>query len=100
KRPAKMMLEKLAGVTPFIVDYCMLTSMEGHAIPLTPKMFEYLKAKELINAEAGYEEVEGFLSRQIAMKNAYEFYSLLRRESESPKTSKSSKENKRKKRKG
>ncbi|MGA2092052.1 MAG: hypothetical protein ABSH16_01410 [Sedimentisphaerales bacterium] len=73
KRPAKMMLEKLAGVTPFIVDYCMLTSMEGQ---------------------------EGFLSRQIAMKNAYEFYSLLRRESESPKVSKSSKENKRKKRKG
>jgi endonuclease III len=99
KRPAKVMLEKLAGVSPFIVDYCMLTSLEGHAIPLTPKMLEYLKTNGLSDAEAGYEEVEGFLSRQIAMKNAYEFYSLLRRESESLKASKRPKEHKRKKRK-
>jgi endonuclease III len=99
KRPAKVMVEKLTGVTPFIVDYCMLTSFGGHAIPLTPKMMEYLKTNGLIDAEAVYEEVEGFLSRQISMKNAYEFYLLLRRESESPKASKSTGENKRKKRK-
>lgn len=98
KRPAKLMLEKLAGATPFIVDYCMLTAMEGHAIPLTQKMTEYLKANELISANAGYEEIEGFLLRQISMKNAYEFYSLLRRESESQKTGKGTKESKGKKR--
>ena len=86
KRPAKLLLEKLNGATPFIVDYCMLTSMQGHAIPLTPKMIEYLKASQLINAEAAYEEIEGFLCRLISIKNAYEFYSLLRHESESPKT--------------
>ena len=91
------MLEKLAGATPFVVDYCMLTALGGHAIPLTPKMMEYLKANGLIDAEAGYEDTEGFLSRQIAMKNAYEFYSLLRRESE-PKKSKRPKKKKRKKR--
>jgi endonuclease III len=91
KRPAKQMLGKLACVTPFVVDYCMLTSMQGHAIPLTPKMLEYLKANGYIRAEATYEEAEGFLARQIAMKNAYEFYSLLRRESESPKPQKNRK---------
>jgi hypothetical protein len=48
-------------------------------------MIEYLKTSQLINAEAGYEEIEGFLARLISIKNAYEFYSLLRRESESPK---------------
>jgi endonuclease-3 len=85
KRPAKLLLEKLGGATPFVVDYCMLTSMQGHAIPLTPKMIEYLKTSQLINAEAGYEEIEGFLARLISIKNAYEFYSLLRHESESPK---------------
>jgi hypothetical protein len=85
KRPAKLLLEKLGGVTPFVVDYSMLTSMQGHAIPLTPKMIEYLKTGQLINAEAGYEEIEGFLCRLISIKNAYEFYSLLRHESESPK---------------
>jgi endonuclease III len=84
KRPAKLLLEKLNGATPFVVDYCMLTSMQGHAIPLTPKMIEYLKTSQLIDAEAAYEEIEGFLCRLISIKNAYEFYLLLRHESESP----------------
>jgi endonuclease III len=99
KRPAKMMLEKLAGITPFVVDYCMLTSLGGHAIPVTAKMMEYLKTNGLSDAEAGYEEVEGFLSRQIAMKNAYEFYQLLRQESEPHKANKRPRVSKRKKRK-
>jgi endonuclease III len=85
KRPAKILLEKLNGATPFAVDYCMLTSMQGHAIPLTPKMIEFLKTSQLIHAEATYEEIEGFLCRLISIKNAYEFYSLLRHEGESPK---------------
>jgi endonuclease III len=85
KRPAKMLLEKLSGVTPFVVDYCMLTSMQGHAIPVNPKMIEFLKTGQHIHTEATYEEIEGFLCRLISIKNAYEFYSLLRHESESPK---------------
>ena len=85
KRPAKILLEKLNGATPFVVDYCMLTSMQGHAIPLTPKTIEFLKTGQLIHAEATYEEIEGFLCRLISIKNACEFYSLLRHESESPK---------------
>ncbi len=85
KRPTKILLEKLNGATPFAVDYCMLTSMQGHAIPLTPKMIEFLKTGQFIHAEATYEEIEGFLCRLISIKNAREFYSLLRRESESPK---------------
>jgi endonuclease-3 len=88
KRPAKQVLEKLNGTTPFVVDYCMLTALQGHAIPLTPKMIEFLKTNGLAHAEAGYEEIEGFLARQIPMKSAYGFYSLLRHESESPKAQK------------
>jgi hypothetical protein len=85
KRPAKILIEKLSDVTPFVVDYCMLTSMQGHAIPLTPKMIEFLKTSQFIHTEAAYEEIEGFLCRLISIKNAYEFYSLLRHECESPK---------------
>jgi endonuclease III len=85
KRPAKILIEKLSGVTPFVVDYCMLTSMQGHAIPLTPKMVEFLKAEQYIHTEATYEDIEGFLCRLISIKNACEFYLLLRQECESPK---------------
>lgn len=84
KRPARQNLEKLEGVSRFVVNYCMLTSMQAHAIPLTTEMIEYLKRNEIIHADAQEQDVEGFLTRQVSAKDAYEFYTLLRRESESP----------------
>ena len=83
KRPAKQALEKMNGVSPFVLNYCMVTSLEGHAIPLTRKMMDYLRSEELVHPGADEEEIEGFLARQISAKNAYEFYALLRRCSES-----------------
>jgi len=85
KRPARGVLEKLEGTSRFVVDYCMLTSLQGHAIPLTKKMIEYLKNNELVHPDADEREIEGFLARQISAENAYEFYSLLRRRSEARK---------------
>jgi len=85
KRPAKQVLEKLDGISHFMVSYCMLTSLQGHAVPLTQKMVEYLRSNELVDPQANEQEIEGFLARQISAKDAYEFYALLRAESESPK---------------
>lgn len=85
KRPAKQVLEKLDGITHFVVNYCMLTSLQGHAVPLTQKMVEYLRSNKLVDPQASEQEIEGFLARQISAKDAYEFYALLRAESESPK---------------
>jgi endonuclease III len=82
KRPAKGVLEKINGTNRFVVDYCMLTSLHGHAIPLTKKMTEYLRRNELVHAGADEQEIEGFLARQISAENAYEFYYLLRCESD------------------
>ena len=82
KRPAKRALEKIDGTSRFVVDYCMLTSLQGHAIPLTRKMIEYLRSNELVHPNADEQQIEGFLAKQISAKNAYEFYALLRHESE------------------
>jgi endonuclease III len=82
KRPAKQALEKLDGTTHFVVNYCMLMSLQGHAIPLTKTMIEYLKSNGLVDPESDEHEIEGFLTRQISAKNGYEFYALLRCESE------------------
>ncbi len=82
KRPARGILDKIEGANRFAVDYCMLTSLQGHAIPLTKKMTEYLRNNELVHAGADEQEIGGFLARQISAENAYEFYYLLRRESE------------------
>jgi len=83
KRPAKQVLEKLGGTSRFVVNYCMLTALQGHAIPLTSKMIEYLRSNELVEPNADEPQIEGFLTRQISAKDAYEFYALLRHESES-----------------
>jgi endonuclease III len=87
KRPARQCLERFGGVSPFVVNYCLLTALQAHAVPLTDGMVEYLKQHKLIETNAGPEDIEGFLTRQIAAKDAFEFYALLRRESESAKKS-------------
>ena len=60
----------------------MLTSLQGHAIPLTEGMIEYLKSKELVYPEADEQQIGGFLAKQISARKGYEFYALLRNESE------------------
>ena len=82
KRPARQILEKLEGTSRFVVDYCMLTSLQGHAIPLTKGMIEYLTSKELVYPKADEQQIGGFLAKQISADKGYEFYALLRRESE------------------
>ncbi|MBN1805850.1 MAG: hypothetical protein JW837_11415 [Sedimentisphaerales bacterium] len=83
KRPARQVLEKIEGTNRFIVDYCMLTSLQGHAVPLTEGMIEYLKSNELVYPEADEQQIGGFLTKQISAQKGYEFYYFLRRESES-----------------
>lgn len=83
KRPARQVLEKMDGTTSFVVDYCVLTALGGHAIPLTKGMIDYLRNNQLVHPNADQQQIEGFLARQISAKNAYEFYALLRRCSES-----------------
>jgi hypothetical protein len=83
KRPARQILEKMDGTSHFAVNYCTLTALGGHAIPLTKKMTGYLRDNELVHPESDEQEIEGFLARQISAENAYEFYALLRRHSES-----------------
>jgi len=91
KRPAKQALDKIDGTSRFVVDYCLLTALGGHAMPLTEKMIKYLKTNELVNPDADEQQIGGFLAKQISAKNGYEFYVLLRHESESAKAKKETK---------
>ena len=82
KRPARQKLEKMEELSRFAVDYCMLIALDSHAIPVTETMIDYLKSNDFIDADADEATIEGFLAKQIAAKNGYEFYKLLRHESE------------------
>ena len=88
KRPARQALEKISGLSRFVIDYCMLVSLKGHAIPLTHKMLEYLRNNELVDPDADEQQIAGFLTKQIPAKNGYNFYVLLRHESEKSKSPK------------
>lgn len=83
KRQAKQDIEELDGITHFVVNYCVVTVFKGHAIPLTERMIEFLRSREMVSPRANPQEIEGFLSKQVAAKDGYEFYELLRKESES-----------------
>ncbi len=82
KRPAKKKLEELDGISEFVVNYCFMTALDGHAIPLTEKMIGYLRKNELVAPNASDDDIEGFLERQITSANGYQFYWLLKRQSE------------------
>ncbi|MCE5184795.1 MAG: hypothetical protein LLF76_01560 [Planctomycetaceae bacterium] len=78
KRQAHKELSEIPGITPFAVDYCFLTALGGHAIPLTEQMLNYMKENQIVHPQASLEEIAGFLERQIPAAEAYEFYDLLR----------------------
>jgi endonuclease III len=82
KKPARQILEKLGGASPFVVSYCMLTALQGHAIPLAGNMISYLRNNQMVHPDADEQQIRSFLARQISASNAFEFYALLRHESE------------------
>jgi len=100
KRPARGVLEKIQGISPFVVDYCMLTAIDAHAIPLTAMMVKYLRDNELVHPEADEQDIEGFLTRLIPASSGYDFYFLLRQESEESLTGKKRRKRKTTKKKG
>ncbi len=96
KRQAKHELEELDGITHFAVNYCMLTAMKSHSIPLTESMIDFLRKKECVYPSANAHDIEGFLTKQISAKDGYEFYALLRAHSESGRQKKAKKSTKKK----
>jgi endonuclease III len=82
KRQAKKEMEELPGATRFAVNFCFLAALEGHAIPLTESMLQFLKEHELVDIENTQEEIETFLERHISASHGWEFYELLRQAAE------------------
>ncbi len=83
KRQARQELEELNGLSRYALGYCMLTGLDAHAIPVTDRMIQYLRAHELVDPKADAATIEGFLAKQISAKDTMEFYGMLRQESES-----------------
>jgi endonuclease III len=79
KKAAREAIGKIEGLSGFVLDYCMVTSLKAHAVPLTGGMVEFLRENGMVDANARIEEIENFVARQVTAANAYEFYWLTRR---------------------
>jgi hypothetical protein len=87
KKLAKKELEGL-DISRFALNYCFVTFLGGHAIPLTEKMVEYLRSEKLVYPDSTIEQIEGFLERQITAANGFSFYSALSKECQKNKKAK------------
>jgi len=84
KRQAKKELQYLAPASPFAVNFCFLTALGGHAIPINPQMMEFLKSNQLIDPDTPPEQIDTFFERYVSASKAWEFYQLLRYGCENP----------------
>ncbi|MBN1125113.1 MAG: hypothetical protein JXA82_08900 [Sedimentisphaerales bacterium] len=82
KRQARKELDDMKHVSLFVSSYVLLTALGGHAIPLNAAMLSYLRDNQMVHPEAEDADIAGFLERLIPASQAYEFYVLLRRQSE------------------
>ena len=82
KKGIKEVLEKLNGVSDFVKNHVCLTSLNGHAIPLTEKMIDYLKTYNLVDLEWDNKQISSFIEKQLSASEAYAFYTLIRHDSE------------------
>ena len=79
KKAARDSLQKIDDLNGFVIDYCMVTSLKAHAVPLTGDMLQFMRSNELVDPEAEDAEIENFMARQVTSAHAYEFYELMRR---------------------
>lgn len=82
KKNAREILEKFNGMTAFICNYVMLVVLNAHAVPLTDKMIEYLKANDLIDPQWDSPQTISFIEKQTSASDTYAFYAVIRHDSE------------------
>lgn len=82
KRQGRKELEDLEKISTFAISYCFLTALDGHAIPVSKSIADYLRVEELVHPKAKAHDIEGFLERQNKSDDAFEFFMLLKAHSD------------------
>lgn len=88
KRKIKEELEKLKGMTSFMISYVMLVCFDGHSIPLNKNMIDFFVKNEILDADEPIEKMQGFLERQVPAVCGYDFFCHFLLESEGGKKTK------------
>jgi endonuclease III len=76
-REARKYLESLDGSDPHAAASVLLWSLGGHAIPVSPRLLEALRAGDLVDTDSTLPEVQSFLERHISATDARLFCHLM-----------------------
>lgn len=76
-REARKYLESLDGADAYAAASVLLWSLGGHAIPISPRLLETLRANDLVDADSPLAEVQSFLERHISATDARLFCHLM-----------------------
>lgn len=77
KREARLYLESLEGMPPFVAARLVLLSMNGHAFPLDDRLHAALKEEEAVPADLSLADASGWLERHFRAGEAAPAYLLL-----------------------
>jgi endonuclease III len=76
-REARKYLESLDGADAYTAASVLLWSLGGHAIPVSPRLLDVLRARELVDAGSTLPEVQSFLERHVSAADARVFCHLM-----------------------
>lgn len=77
KRDARVYLEALEGVPPFVAARVVLLALGGHAVPLDAMLHGMLASEEAVEPESTVADAMGWLERTLRAKESEEAYLLL-----------------------
>ncbi len=78
KRDAQAVIKDIEGITPYIYSFFIMYYIEAHAFPLNENMYKVLQEEDVVNPASDFNDVHGFLERQIAAAKARETFVMLR----------------------
>lgn len=78
KRDLRRHLQEI-GLSPFASALIVLTAFAGHAVPVDRDLVETLRMNELAHEESDIPDVQGFLERIVAQKDAWAAHDFLRK---------------------
>ncbi len=70
KREAKLYLESLDGIPPFVVARTLLIALGGHGVPVDERLRDLLVSEEIVEAHASVDTTTGWLERQVRSADA------------------------------
>ncbi len=79
KRDARVFLQGLPDIHPFVEAYVLLFAFNGHAVPVDNQILEYLRNHDVLTEDVSLDDAHRFLEHHIKAEECHDFYFCVRR---------------------